>query len=207
MSQALLPNPLNFARVGCISSGGKRGVFSHSNCSRSKTRACTVRAGSFTGRPISRSAIANEDVLVNILKDVVKTLSFPGNVQKPTEALQLAVDEYEEGQYYTWCADIPGVEQDQLKVQIDFKDRYLVISGQRELPSDSDYGTDHDLSVRVRRAERESGTFYRKVQLPSDADHDSGSISAQVSDGVLKVTVYKLLPCPKQGELEVDVNF
>ena len=53
----------------------------------------------------------------DIFKDVVNTFLFPSNTQKPTGALQLAVDEYEEDDYYLWCADLPGVKRDQLKVR------------------------------------------------------------------------------------------
>ena len=83
------------------------------------------------------------------------------------------------------------------------KDGYLTISGKRELASET---SDRTSGRRVRQAERQSGKFYRKIQLPADADRDSSGICAKVSDGVLEVTVFKL-PATSLKQGEVDVNF
>lgn len=84
--------------------------------------------------------------------------------------------------------------------QVQIKDGSLIISGKRELNTGN---ADNPGGRRVRRAERQRGKFFRKVQLPADADHDSRSICAKVSDGVLEVTVFKL----PSMHADVDVDF
>lgn len=121
MSQALLQNPLGSckARVPCSTSSKlvKQASNSRLPC-YSRRRAFPVCAGSFNGRPFSRSATANEDILEDIFRGVVGTFfeEFSPSVQKPRDMLQLAVDEYEEDDYYLWCADLPGVKRENLKV-------------------------------------------------------------------------------------------
>lgn len=118
MSQALVQNPLGSLTARVSSSTSSKSVKQISKSRRpcrNRRRAFPVSAGSFNGRPFSRSATANEDILEDIFRGVVDSFFSP-SVQKPRESLQLAVDEYEEDDYYLWCADLPGVKRENLKV-------------------------------------------------------------------------------------------
>lgn len=84
-------------------------------------------------------------------------------------------------------------------LQVQIKHGSLIISGKRELSAGN---SDNSGGHRVRRAERQSGKFFRKVQLPADADHESRSICAKLADGVLEVTVFKVPSM--HAEVEVD---
>ena len=78
---------------------------------------------------------------------------------------------------YVVQADLPGAHKDQVQVQI--QDRELIITG--EVP-ESQRGRRH-------RSSRRTGRFEFRTYLPGDVNADA--VSAQLSDGVLTVTVPK----------------
>jgi len=73
-------------------------------------------------------------------------------------------------------ADLPGVKQDQVSVEVSGGD--LVISGEI---------TRRERAGVLRRATRRQGRFAYRTMLPADADQ----VSASLSDGVLTVRVAK----------------
>jgi len=75
-------------------------------------------------------------------------------------------------------ADLPGVRQDQVSVEVSGGD--LVISG--EITSRERAGV-------LRRATRRQGRFEYRTMLPADTDPDQ--VSASLADGVLTVRVAK----------------
>jgi len=81
---------------------------------------------------------------------------------------------------YVVKAELPGVHKDQVNVQL--QDRELVISGEVAEPED---GNGH----RRRHSSRRTGKFELRTYLPSDVNADA--VTAQLSDGVLTVTVPK----------------
>jgi HSP20 family protein len=75
--------------------------------------------------------------------------------------------------------DAPGVRKDQIDIQL--QDRELVITG--EIPeSEQEEGRRHHRS-------RRTGQFEFRTSLPGDVNADG--VNAQLSNGVLKVTVPK----------------
>lgn len=82
-------------------------------------------------------------------------------------------------------ADLPGVEKDQMKV--DVHDNLLTISGERKHEK-------VDESERVHRLERSFGSFSRTIPLPKGVD--ANVVTAKYDNGVLEVTVPK--PADKQ---------
>lgn len=74
-----------------------------------------TRAAGYNGKPFSRSGTANEDLLEEIFTGLVDTW-LPGSNVKEKAETRLAVDVFEEENYYAFYADIPGVRRDQLKV-------------------------------------------------------------------------------------------
>jgi len=90
------------------------------------------------------------------------------------------VDLYEKDDHFMITAELPGVNKDDIK--IDLKDRLMTLSGERtadnEVKEENYY-----------RRERSYGRFQRAFTLPADVDSDN--IKAEFKDGVLKVEVPK----------------
>ena len=90
------------------------------------------------------------------------------------------VDLYEEDDHFVIKAELPGVDKNNIKV--DLKDRVLTLSGERN----------YDNEVKEEnyyRKERSYGKFQRAFRLPADVDSDK--IRAEFKDGVLQVEVPK----------------
>jgi len=91
-----------------------------------------------------------------------------------------AVDLYEKDDRLVIKAELPGVDKNDIKVEL--KDRVLTLSGERtydnEVKEENYY-----------RKERSYGKFQRAFTLPADVDSDK--ITAEFKDGVLRVEVPK----------------
>jgi HSP20 family protein len=85
---------------------------------------------------------------------------------------------------YVVKAELPGVHKDQVSIQL--QDRELVISG--EIPEPESEPGNGDGRHR-RHSSRRTGRFELRTYLPGDVNADA--ITAQLSDGVLSVTVPK----------------
>jgi HSP20 family protein len=79
---------------------------------------------------------------------------------------------------YVVKVDLPGVNKDQVDIQL--QDRELVISG--EIADDQNGDRRH-------RSTRRTGRFEFRTYLPGEVNADA--VTAQLSDGVLTVTVPK----------------
>ena len=90
------------------------------------------------------------------------------------------VDLYEKDDHFMIKAELPGVDKNDIK--IDLKDRLLTLSGERtaenEIKEENYY-----------RRERSYGKFQRAFALPADVDSDK--IKAEFKDGVLQIEVPK----------------
>ena len=81
---------------------------------------------------------------------------------------------------YVVKAELPGVNKDQVNIQL--QDRELVISGEVPEPESGNGSRRH-------RSSRRTGRFELRTYLPGDVNADA--VAAQLSDGVLIVTVPK----------------
>src|SRR5437660_11291829 len=91
-----------------------------------------------------------------------------------------AMDLVEERDHYVLRADLPGVSEDDVKVELE--DNVLTISGERK--------SEHEQRKEgYYRVERASGAFSRSLTLPEGTDPDS--IQANFDKGVLEVRVPK----------------
>ena len=91
-----------------------------------------------------------------------------------------AMDLVEEGEHYVLRADLPGVREDEVKVELE--DDVLTISGERKSERE-------ERKEGLYRLERASGAFSRSLTLPEGVDPDS--IQAHFDKGVLEVRVPK----------------
>ena len=80
-------------------------------------------------------------------------------------------------------AELPGLQEKD--VQVNFADNVLTIKGEKKAEKE-------EKDKNYRMVERSYGSFSRTLQLPSGIDPDA--IKANISNGVLKVTVPKLAP-------------
>jgi HSP20 family protein len=76
------------------------------------------------------------------------------------------------------CADLPGLEKDDVKVEV--TDDSIVIQGERRREQE-------DKREGYYRSERSYGSFYRAVPLPENANGDQAT--ASFHNGVLEVSV------------------
>jgi HSP20 family protein len=95
------------------------------------------------------------------------------------------VDTFRKGDKLVVRADLPGLNKDEVKVEVD--EGVLTISGERREEQEE---TREDFY----RSERSYGEFYRAIPLPEGVTGDQ--VDATFKDGVLEVT----LPAPKQPE-------
>ena len=91
-----------------------------------------------------------------------------------------AMDLVESGDHYVLRADLPGVSEQDINVELD--SGVLRISGERKSQSTEDRGG-------FRRIERSYGTYARSVSLPKGVDADA--VQASFENGVLEVTIPK----------------
>jgi HSP20 family protein len=91
-----------------------------------------------------------------------------------------AMDLIEEDDHYVLRADLPGLGEDEVHVELE--DNVLTISGERK--------SEHEERKEgLYRLERASGSFSRSLTLPEGIDPDS--IQARFDKGVLEVRVPK----------------
>ncbi len=86
----------------------------------------------------------------------------------------------EDADRYTVRAELPGVGAETLDVSV--VDNRLVVRGERKLEAQGKEESYH-------RRERESGFFRRSLALPGRVD--AAKVSAELKDGVLKITLPK----------------
>ena len=91
-----------------------------------------------------------------------------------------AMDLVEEGDHYVLRADLPGLNEDDVKVELE--DNVLTISGERRSEHE-------DKKEGYYRIERASGSFSRSLTLPEGVDSDS--VHANFDKGVLEVSIPK----------------
>jgi HSP20 family protein len=91
-----------------------------------------------------------------------------------------AMDLVESADHYVLRADLPGVSEEDLNIQLE--DNVLTISGERKAET-------HDHQEGYYRLERAFGSFSRSLTLPDGVD--PASVQAGFDRGVLEVTIPK----------------
>lgn len=99
----------------------------------------------------------------------------------------MAMDITEHDNDYEILANLPGFKKEDVKISM--HDNQLMIEANCNSSHEEKKGT-------VYRCERYSGSYRRNLLLPENAD--VARISAKMEDGVLKLSVPKKEPTPKQ---------
>ena len=121
-----------------------------------------------------------ERIFDSLLGRRVGTLLRSGNGERG-ERYVPSLDFAETPEAYEVSVDLPGVKPEDVKVEM--HDGQLILTGQRS-------STKEQKEKNYHRVERQSGSFYRSVGLPTDVDVDK--IDAQYDAGVLRVTLPKV---------------
>jgi len=95
------------------------------------------------------------------------------------------VEVKENGKAYTVTIELPGLDEEDVKVQVEGD--VLTISGEKKVEQTDD---------KMHYTERSYGSFTRAFTLPADADRDG--ISAKFAKGVLELEIAKTANPPAQ---------
>ncbi|HEY7163230.1 MAG TPA: Hsp20/alpha crystallin family protein [Candidatus Binatia bacterium] len=113
---------------------------------------------------------------------------------EPMEMTGPAVDLYEEKDEIVVKAELPGIEKD--NVEVNLSDHHLTIKGEKkkeeEIKKENYY-----------RSERSYGSFLRSLELPAEVQPDK--VKANFKDGILEVRLPKTEEA-KAKEIKVKVD-
>ncbi|RWR97312.1 Alpha crystallin/Hsp20 domain-containing protein [Cinnamomum micranthum f. kanehirae] len=121
------------------------------------------------------------------------------NLQSETSALANArIDWKETPDAHVFKADLPGLNKEEVKVELEEEGRVLQISGERCREQEEKNDKWH-------RVERSRGKFLRRFRLPENAKVDE--VKAAMENGVLTVTVPKeQVKKPDKEEVKVELE-
>jgi len=120
--------------------------------------------------------------LNRVQREIEKNFFGPRN--RPADFAP-AVDVHEDEDSLVLRAELPGVKQEDIDIQVD--GNVLTLKGERRLEGDQQ-------TRRYHRIERSYGSFVRQFQVPTNID--GTAIDAQLSDGILTLRL------PKKAELK-----
>jgi HSP20 family protein len=106
--------------------------------------------------------------------------AFFGQPERGSRRWVPAVDLVEAGDHFVLKADLPGLRDEDVKIEV--QEGTLTISGERKAEHEASEGGWY-------RIERSFGAFSRSLTLPEHVD--ATAISASFSDGVLEVRIPK----------------
>lgn len=133
-----------------------------------------------------------------LLGDTLRGLGIPlmgiegslSNQQGHEAILKPNVDIEASEKEYTVTVEVPGVEED--NIQLELTQNMLIIKGEKSRQSEKK-------SKDVFRVERSYGAFQRVLSLPGDADLDK--IEAAFKNGVLTVTLPRKAASKPEGKV------
>ncbi|GKC30728.1 HSP20-like chaperones superfamily protein [Tanacetum coccineum] len=100
----------------------------------------------------------------------------------------------ETSMHHVISIDVPGIKRGDIKVEVE-ENRVLKVSGEKKADEETNGDKWHT-------AERTSGKFCRQFKLPVNANMEN--ITAQLEDGVLKISVTKMAHERKQSKV-IDI--
>ena len=118
------------------------------------------------------------DSLWDFMSEVEK--AFDQGLANRQETFTPAIDLYETDEFYLIGVDLPGVDEKNIKIEVE--NGRLSLSGERVRERGPDEG-------KFMRFERSYGQFMRTFQLPQNADESK--IQARNSNGVLEIMIPK----------------
>jgi len=126
--------------------------------------------------------------------DTIRTLYPTDGEELEKGTWAPAVDIYETNDSFVVSADLPGLNKDE--IQIDLKDNTLTLKGEKKFEEK----VSKDNYIRVERA---YGSFVRSFTLPQNVDPEK--IKAKYKEGILEITIPKKEEAkPKQIKVELS---
>jgi HSP20 family protein len=117
---------------------------------------------------------------------------FSGWGRSESEFFAPAIEIKQREGHLVVCADLPGIQKDDIKVEV--TSDQLVIQGQRKREEEKQEQGYH-------RSERSYGEFYRAIPLPQEAEVDKAK--AEFKDGVLEISIPTPQMQPKRREIPI----
>ena len=134
-----------------------------------------------------------QERLNRMFDDTIRTLYPTDGEELEKDTWAPAVDIYETNDSFVVSADLPGLNKDE--IQIDLKDNTLTLKGEKKFEEK----VSKDNYIRVERA---YGSYVRSFTLPQNVDPEK--IKAKYKEGVLEVTIPKKEEAkPKQIKVEL----
>ncbi|KAI4387937.1 hypothetical protein MLD38_000320 [Melastoma candidum] len=116
--------------------------------------------------------------------------------QRSLSALPARVDWKETKDGHQIMIELPGLKKEDVKIEVDEKNRVLRVSGERKVEEVKEEDHWH-------RIERFSGKFWRQFRLPDDVDLEN--VDAKLEHGVLTLKMSKLTPEKIKGPRVVSI--
>lgn len=135
-----------------------------------------------------------QDRINRLFDQTLRTFNPEGEEELERGTWAPAVDIHETDDSFVVKADLPGMNKED--IQIDIKDSTLTLKGEKKFEQQ----VSKDNYIRV---ERTYGTFIRSFTLPQNVDPDK--IKAKYKDGVLELTLPKKEEA-KPKQIKVDVS-
>jgi HSP20 family protein len=107
----------------------------------------------------------------------------PWGICREIRGWQPSLDLYETEDAFILEADLPGIKQEDVKIEIE--NNHLVLRGSRSVESGLSAGRFHVI-------DRSSGYFVRRIRLPQPVDNKT--VSSEYHDGVLRAKLPKENP-------------
>lgn len=126
-----------------------------------------------------RDLLALQDRMSRLFEDVTRTRRSGDEEDMTAAQWTPAVDIFETPQSLVIRAEVPGIEQEALNVEM--KENSLIVEGERKLEEGE--------GRNYHRVERPYGSFRRVVALPMAFRHEQ--IQALLKNGVLEITLLK----------------
>lgn len=96
---------------------------------------------------------------------------------------------------YNISVELPGVAEKDIDVTVD--NGLVTIKGEKKTSREEKGETWYF-------SERQYGSFSRSFRLPADADE--GAVTADLKDGVLKISIAKVSPAKAAGNNKITIN-
>ena len=140
------------------------------------------------------SPLANTSFIDQLFEATFPWQLFPKASKEETlPTFRPKLDISSDDKNYTINAEIPGVDTNDMKLEI--KDGALILSGEKKTEKTSTDGqTEHVI-------ERSFGSFYRAFTLPEDAD--SENIQASNKNGILNITIPRM---PEKNAKRIQIS-
>lgn len=129
---------------------------------------------------LSRRTNRSDRFFDEIFDDFFTPFLMTGNTAKANQSLGLKVDIYQQDDSVIIDAELPGVEKDD--IYVDVKGKNVTLGGERK--SDNEL-KDEDCY----RRERRYGKFERTFSMPFEVDSDA--VKATFNNGILKLEIAK----------------